>query len=102
MKELVLVFPNMREAEYHFRNFKNREIKIANISYIYKNCITFDYYDNSNFNFIQKLLGKKELKQLKVYFKSKYSDDLRNFRYIIYIDKDLETFEVYEIIKKAM
>ena len=101
MKELVLVFPNMREAEYHFRNLKNGESKTARKSYIYKNCITFDYYDNSNFNFIQKLLGKKELKQLKVYFKSKYSD-FKGFRNIIYIDENLETFEVYEIIKKEM
>lgn len=101
MKELVLVFPNMREAEYHFRNLKNGEIKIANISYIYKNCITFDYYDNSNFNFIQKLLGKKELKQLIVFFKSKNSN-LKGFKNIKNVDKNLETFEVYEIIKKEM
>lgn len=101
MKELVLVFPNMREAEYHFRNFKNGEIKTTSISYIYKNLIEFDYYDNSDFNFIQKIFGKKVLKDLHVYFKSKNSD-LKGFKNIKNVDKNLETFEVYEIIKKEM
>ena len=101
MKELVLVFPNMREAEYHFRNLKNGEIETTSISYIYKNLIEFDYYDNSDFNFIQKLFGKKVLKDLHVYFKSKNSD-LKGFKNIKNVDKNLETFEVYEIIKKEM
>ena len=101
MKELVLVFPNMNEAEYHFRNFKNGEIKNIKYAFIGKNCIDFFYFDSRNLNFIQKLLGKKELKDLHVYFKSKNSD-LKGFKNIKNVDKNLETFEVYEIIKKEM
>ena len=103
MKELALIFNNTKEANYHFRNIKNGEIKNINIVAFWEDSkqIILECYDNKNFNFIQKLFGKKELKQIRIYFKSKNSN-LNGFLNKKYLDKDLETNEVFQIIKKEI
>lgn len=61
-----------------------------------------EYYDNSRFNFIQRLFGKKEFKYLTVIFTSKNSNLVGNNAKKIFIKEDMETQEIFEIIKKEM
>ena len=63
MKELALIFNNTKEANYHFRNIKNGEIKNINIVAFWEDSkqIILECYDNK-----KKEIGLKLWKSLKI------------------------------------